>query len=191
MTIGHYLVIGTFLLTGCRTQPRGIDYSNNSDTTEMLVVEEAWMEYDKSEQVSYVDLFNYGRLKLPGLWKYSDSRFPRYSSYENPEYHLLTLDMGQLDTMTFYAKEMTKAELLAKLYEQGMKSWVKADQKIQTIEQNPDNTISKLVVDATKQIFILSGVKDNKAITLYLVPKQPDEVKNVDLLRKIFMMWQA
>jgi len=178
-----------FLLS-CRTRLRATDNNDNSDTKqEDTIVEEAWMSFDKSEQVSYVDLSNYGRLKLPGQWKYSDSQPPRYFSYENSENLLLRLDMGLLDTMKFYSKGMIKAELLTNLYEQGITLWRQKNGEIHRIEQNEDNTIAKLTIDPTKQIFFLSGIKENKTMTLYLAPKTPDDLKSVDLLRQIFRMW--
>lgn len=189
MTIRHYLVIGIAILQGCRI-PQTANFNNNSDTKPGILVEESWMDYDKGEQVSYVDLYKYGRLKLPGQWKHSNSQPPRYFSYENSENHLLTLDMGLLDTMTFYSKEIAEAELLKKLYEQGIALWRQKDGQIKTIEENIDNTISKLTIDPTRQIFFLCGVKDNKSMTLYLVPKTPDDLKSVDLLRQVFSMWK-
>jgi hypothetical protein len=192
MTIGQYLIIATALLLGCgtRNNQTASDTNKLDSKTERPIVEEAWMNYDTVDQVSYVDLYQYGRLKLPGRWKYSDGQPPRFFDYENSENQLLRLDRGLLDTMSFYSKGMTKAEILTKLYEQGTSIWKeKEGGQILVIENNEDNLISKLIIEPTKQIFLLCGVKTNKTMTLYLVPKNPDDIKNPDLLRKIFKEW--
>ncbi len=193
MTIRQYLIFATTFLISCGTRnPQASHYSDNSDTkTDIPKAEEAWMNFDNNEQVSYVDLHQYGRLKLPGRWTYSDSQFPRYSSYKNSENHLLRLDMGLLDTMIFYSKGMAETELLTKLYAQGTKLWKEKETgQIQTIETNQDNIIAKLTIDPTKQIFFLCGIKDNRTMTLYLVPKTPNDLNDIGLLKNVFTKWQ-
>jgi hypothetical protein len=192
MTIGQYLIIATALLLSCRTRNNqtASDTNKLDSKTERPIVEEAWMNYDTVDQVSYVDLYQYGRLKLPGRWKYSDGQPPRFFDYENSENHILRLDRGLLDTMSFYSKGMTKAEILTKLYKQGTSIWrEKEGGQILVIENNEDNLISKLTIDPTKQIFLLCGVKGNKTMTLYLVPKMSDELKSLDLLKMVYREW--
>jgi len=192
MTIGQYLIIATAFLLSCgtRNNQTASDTNKLDSKTERPIVEEAWMNYDTVDQVSYVDLYQYGRLKLPGRWKYSDGQPPRFFDYENSENQLLRLDRGLLDTMSFYSKRMTKAEILTKLYEQGTAIWrAKEGGQILTIEENQDNMISKLTIDPTNQMYLLCGIKDNKTMTLYLVPKVPDDLKSVDLLKKIYIEW--
>jgi hypothetical protein len=191
MTIEQYFLIGTIFLLGCKTTPQTRAYDKNAGTEQdVAVAEEAWMGFDKSEQVSYVDLYKYGRVKFPGRWKHSTSQPPRYFSYKNSEYHLLTLDIGRLDTMDFYSKGIDKTQLLNNLYEQGTTLWRQRDGQIRMIEENQDYTTAKMTIDSTKQIFYLCGLKGVKTMGLYLVPKSPDDEKNVDLLKQIFKMWR-
>ena len=189
MTIRQYLIIATAFLLSCETRSHQLDRN-----AEIPIVEEAWMNFDTVDQVSYVDLYQYGRLKLPGRWKYSDGQPPRFFGYENSENHLLRLDRGLLDTMSFYSKGMTKGEILTKLYEQGIQGISilreKEGGRILSIEENQDNMISKFTIDSTKQIFFLCGVKDSKTMTLYLVPKISDDLKSVDLLKTVYREWE-
>jgi len=192
MTIGQYLIIATAFLFSCGTSNhRTATNTNNLDNkSERPFVEEAWMNYDTADHVSYVDLYQYGRLKIPGQWKHSDNQPPRFFSFENNENHLLKLDRGLLDTMNFYTSGITQTETLIKLYEQGITLWrEKKDGHILSIEENQDNMISKLTIDPTNQMYLLCGIKDNKTMTLYLVPKVPDDLKSVDLLKKIYIEW--
>ena len=198
MTIGKYFTIGVLLLLSCGTKKtQTSDYTENLDTSsdtvqiEVPIATEAWMNFDTVEQVSYVDLYQYDRLKIPGKWKHADSQPPRYFSYENSEYHVLQLDRGILDTMKFYQTGITDTELLNRLYDQGTTLWKEKNVgQILTIETNSDNVIAKLTIKPTEQIFLLCGVKKNKTMTLYLVPKTPDDKKNVDLLKKVFIGWR-
>lgn len=190
MTIKQYLLIGAIFLVGCQIRPQTNNYNKSSETVEgAAVAEEAWMDFDKSQQVSYVDLYKYGRVKFPGQWKRSTSQPPRYYSYTNSEYHLLTLDIGLLDTMNFFSGDMKKTQLLTKLYEQGTTLWRQRSGKIQMMEENQDYTTAKLTIDSTDQIFYLCGLKDNKTMGLYLVPKTPNNKKSLGLLKQVFDMW--
>lgn len=195
MTRVQCLILGTIILFGCgtkRPQPT-LDPDIQADSEiEFAIAIEPWMDFDSLKESSFHEIEKFGRLTIPGKWKRSDrgSQGPRYFSYENSENYRLTFDIGLLDTMNFYSKDMAKAELLTALYEQGIMVWQQKNGQFKVIEQNQDNTISKLVIEPTKQIFFLCGIKDNKAMTLYLAPKTPDDLKSVDLLKQIFGIWK-
>ena len=182
-------------LVACGTgKTQTTDANDNShEKEEIPIAKEAWMDFDKDEEVSYVDLYQYGRLKLPGRWQHSDGEPPRYFGYKNSENHMLRLDRGLLDTMSFYSDGITKAILLTKLYEQGTSIWKeKKTGDLQIIEQNNETIIAMLTIDSAdsaNKIYLLCGLKDRKTMTLYLVPKRPADLNSTNLLKRIYKDW--
>jgi len=185
MRLGQYLIIGTLILLSC-----GVKKSQTDSDTHIPIATEAWMDYDKDDDVSYVDIYKFGQIRIPGKWKHSGLPGNRQSGrlvYENDENEMIIVDIGVPDTMTFYKKGMEDKEFLNKLYEQGITFWNrKGDGQIETVEDNSDNVIGKLTVEPTRQIFYLFGLRDNKSMTIYFVSTKRDDKDKVDLLKKVF-----
>ncbi len=189
MTSGQYLILGALVLFSCgvKTPQQSSDSNNYADPIATL----SWLDFDVKKQSSSHDIGKFGRVRIPGKWYHSTLNgntklYGRYV-YENNNYDILIVDLGVLDTVSFYTKGMTDKEFVNKSYEQGLSFWNgKEKGKIETIEENTDNVIGKLTVDPTKKIFFLFGLRDNYSMTLYFIPSNPDDKKEIELLRKVF-----
>jgi hypothetical protein len=198
MKLGLYLIIRTLILFSCGVRKSqtiadsDVDKDAELDTTVLdeAIATEAWMDFDNDKQVSFVDIYKFGQIRIPGKWYHSSLRSNQQSGrfvYENKDKEILIVDLGIPDTMSFYKKGMTNKEFVNKLYEQGISFWKgKEAGQIETIEENSDNVIGKLTVEPTKQIFYLFGLREKKSMTIYFISPVLDDNQKVVLLKKVF-----